>query len=57
MGAGLEKTEKEGLPLSPVSSRFFFLVRAFSIPRARLCRSLEQAKNVDDLNQTCLGGL
>ena len=57
MGAGLEETEKEGLPLSPVSSRFFFLVRAFSIPRARLCRSLEQAKNVDDLNQTCLGGL
>ena len=32
------------LPLSPVSSRFFFVVRAFSIPRARLSRSLGQAK-------------
>ena len=42
MGAGREKKEKEGLPLPPVSSRFFF-IRAFSIPRARLSRSLEQA--------------
>ena len=30
------------LPLFPVSSRFF-LFRAFSIPQARLSRSLEQA--------------
>ena len=31
------------LPLSTVSSGFFFRVRPFSIPRARLSRSLEQA--------------
>ena len=37
MGAGLVKKEK----FSPVF--FFFLVRAFSIPRARLSRSMEQA--------------
>ena len=36
MGAGRVKKEK----FPPV---FFFLVRAFSIPRARLSRSMEQA--------------
>ena len=42
-GEGRER-ELRRLPLSPVFSFSFFLVRAFSIPRARLSRSLEQAK-------------
>ena len=44
-GKGREKDDYRlrRLPLSPVSSRFFFRVRAFSIPRARPSRSLEQA--------------
>ena len=46
-GAGKKGKGMESLPLSPVSSRFFFFfffrVRAFSLPRARLSRSLEQA--------------
>ena len=51
MGAGLEKKEKEGRKMitgsaaspSPSFLPFFFRVRAFSIPWARLSRSLEQA--------------
>ena len=50
MEAGREKRKRKGeracnhfrrLPLSPVSSRFFFPVRPFSVPRALLSRSLE----------------
>ena len=52
MGAGRDKKEKEGKEMitgsvaSPGSPQFppvFFRVRAFSIPWARLSRSLEQA--------------
>jgi len=56
-GAGREKNGKGRPPPSPQFPPFYFLVRAFSIPRARLSRSLEKAKNIDELNQTCLGGL
>ena len=40
-GGGAGRSEKEAAPLSPV----FLRVRAFSIPRARLSRSLEQANS------------
>ena len=51
MRAGLEKKEKEGRKMitgsaaspSPQFPPVFFRVRAFSIPRARLSGSLEQA--------------
>ena len=44
-GGGAGKSEKEAAPLSPVSSRFFSRLRAFSILRARLSRSLGQANS------------
>ena len=41
-GGGAGKSEKEAAP-SPQFPPVFLRVRAFSIPRARLSRSLEQA--------------